>query len=60
MRTALSHSELETLEAIAKRDQSGALARNHLEKLSRLDLIEPCEQGVCMTPLGQQILVKSK
>ena len=58
--TTLSAQELETLKTIAKRDQDNTPSRSHLEKLSRLDLIEPCPQGVCLTEIGQQILVKRK
>ena len=58
--TALNTAELETLEIIANRDQGVAPSRSHLEKLSRLDLIEPCAEGVCLTPSGQRILVKRK
>lgn len=57
--TALNTAELQTLEIIAKRDETKSPSRSHLEKLFRLDLIEPCAEGVCMTPLGQKI-VKAK
>lgn len=58
--TTLSAQELETLKTIAKRDQDNTPSRSHLEKLSRLDLIEPCPEGVCMTSLGREVLVKKK
>lgn len=56
----LNTAELHTLEIIAKRDQSVAPSRSHLEKLSRLDLIEPCPQGVCLTGNGQKILFQGR
>lgn len=56
----LHTAELQTLEIIAKRDQSVAPSRSHLEKLARLDLIEPCPEGVCLTGTGREILVKRK
>ncbi len=56
----LHTAELQTLEIIAKRDQSVAPSRSHLEKLARLDLIEPCPEGVCLTSNGQQILFRGK
>lgn len=56
----LSPEELATLKTIAKRDQDNKPSRSHLEKLSRLDLIEPCPEGMCMTVRGQEVLVKRK
>ena len=56
----LSNSELKTLETIAVRDCDSHIPRIHLEKLSRLDLIEPCPQGVCLTLVGKKILVEGK
>ena len=52
--------ELQTLKIIAARDHTGDVPRTHLEKLSRLDLIEPCAEGVCLTTQGRKILVKRK
>jgi hypothetical protein len=54
--TALSTAEISTLETIADRDSTGGVSRTHLEKLSRLDLIEPCPEGVCMTQKGRTVL----
>jgi hypothetical protein len=54
--SALSTSELKTLEAVADPAFTDGISRSHLEKLSRLDLIEPCPQGVCMTLKGKEIL----
>jgi hypothetical protein len=56
----LSTSELQTLEAISNRDHDSDIKRSHLEKLSRLDLIEPCSEGICLTGVGKKILVKIK
>lgn len=53
---ALSTAELNTLEVIANPERADSISRSHLEKLSRLDLIEPCPQGVCMTLKGKKIL----
>jgi hypothetical protein len=53
---ALKPEELNTLEIIANPDCTDSLKRGHLEKLSRLDLIEPCSEGVCMTARGRQVL----
>lgn len=60
MRSNLKTEEIETLETIARGDITVTPPRSHLEKLSRLDLIEPCAEGVCMTSLGAQVLVKRK
>ncbi|MDD9900585.1 MAG: hypothetical protein OXT65_06365 [Alphaproteobacteria bacterium] len=54
----LSPAELHTLEVIADRGCTESVKRGHLEKLSRLELIEPCPEGVCMTGKGQSILVE--
>lgn len=56
----LNTQELATLKIIASNDRESDVPRVHLEKLSRLDLIEPCEQGVCLTTHGKQTLVKRK
>jgi hypothetical protein len=56
----LNAAELSTLSVIADRDQSSILPRSHLEKFSRLDLIEPCSEGVCMTVKGQKALSNRK
>jgi hypothetical protein len=56
----LSTAELQTLAAISTRDHDSDIKRGHLEKLSRLDLIEPCAEGICLTGVGKKILVKLK
>lgn len=58
--TSLSAAEMNTLEILNNPERAEAPSRSHLEKLSRLDLIEPCPEGVCMTPKGQAILVSKK
>jgi hypothetical protein len=52
----LSTAELTTLEILSDRDRCERVSRTHLEKLSRLDLIEPCPEGVCLSSKGKQIL----
>jgi len=52
----LSTAELQTLRAVNDRESCEPISRSHLEKLSRLDLIEPCDQGVCLSTKGQKIL----
>jgi hypothetical protein len=52
----LSTAERKTLETIADRDRTDSVKRGHLEKLSRLDLIEPCAEGVCLSARGKKIL----
>lgn len=56
----LSNAELKTLETISKKDSAESVSRSHLEKLSRLDLIEPCAEGICLTGVGKKILVTLK
>lgn len=56
----LSQSELRTLAVIADPSCCDAMPRVHLEKLSRLDLIEPSPSGPRPTPRGQQILFRHK
>lgn len=60
MMPALSSDELNSLRVVATPGSYDPLPRTHLEKLSRLDLIEPCDAGVCLSRKGQQILVKTK
>lgn len=60
MPVMLKNEELETLKILADRSCAEAVSRTHLEKLSRLDLIEPCPEGVCMTSQGREILFKKK
>lgn len=54
----LSTSELQTLKAVNDRESCEPVSRRHLEKLSRLDLIEPCDEGLCLSSKGQQVLGK--
>lgn len=56
----LSTAELQTLETISNKECDGTISRSHLEKLSRLDLIEPCAEGICLTGVGKKILVRTK
>ena len=58
--STLSTDELQSLRILATPDAFDPVPRNHLEKLSRLDLIEPCPKGVCLTGRGREILVKRK
>lgn len=52
----LNAAEIKSLHIIADPTASDTPPRVHMEKLSRLDLIEPCPQGVCVSPRGQQVL----
>jgi hypothetical protein len=52
----LNAAEIKSLHIIASQDTHDTPPRVHMEKLSRLDLIEPCAQGVCLSPRGQQVL----
>lgn len=52
----LSTAELQTLKAVNDRESCEPVSRRHLEKLSRLDLIEPCDEGLCLSSKGQQVL----
>jgi hypothetical protein len=52
----LSTAELNTLEILSDRENCDKISRTHLEKLSRLDLIEPCPEGVCISARGREIL----
>jgi hypothetical protein len=52
----ITTTERQTLALLADRDRTGDLPRLHLEKFSRLDLIEPCREGVCVTVRGQTVL----
>jgi hypothetical protein len=56
----LSRDEIVTLQAIANPANTFAPPRLHLEKLSRLDLIEPCGTGVRLSIRGQAILINNK
>ena len=55
---SLNTAELQTLKTIANQDRSENLCRTTLEKLFRLDLIEPCAEGVCLTGVGKKALSK--
>ena len=52
----LSTAELTTLEILSDRERCDRVSRTHLEKLSRLDLIEPCPEGVCISSKGREVL----
>lgn len=54
----LSTAEIQTLRAVNDRESCEPISRTHLEKLARLDLIEPCSEGVCVTGAGQKFLRK--
>jgi ribosomal protein S19E (S16A) len=54
----LSTAEIQTLKAVNDRESCERVSRTHLEKLARLDLIEPCDEGVCVTGQGQRFLRK--
>lgn len=60
MSSQLSTAEWQTLEAIADADQTSALSRLHLEKLFRLDLIEPAGCSVMLTLRGKETLFNQK
>lgn len=55
----LNASEIKSLHIIADPEAQDTPPRVHMEKLSRLNLIEPCSQGVCLSPRGQQVLKSS-
>jgi hypothetical protein len=54
----LNTAELQTLRAVNDPDSCDRVSRTHLEKLARLDLIEPCPSGVCVSVKGKQVLGK--
>ena len=56
----LKNEELKTLEIIADRSRTDAVPRVHLEKLLRLDLIEPGYARVELSTKGKEILFKRK
>ena len=56
----LSTAELQTLEVIFNKKDADYIPRGHLEKLSRLDLIEPAKGGVSVSLKGKEILFKGK
>lgn len=57
---ALTSAELNTLTVIGNPDCCDAIPRAHLEKLYRLDLIEPQSFGPALSPKGRDILVRTK
>ena len=56
----LSTAELQTLEALSSKSYADYIPRGHLEKLSRLDLIEPVGCSVVLSHKGKEILFKGK
>ena len=56
----LSTAELQTLEVISSKDRADYIPRGHLEKLSRLDLIEPAGCNVALSLKGKEILFRKK
>ena len=60
MYAPLSLAELNTLATIGNPDSCDAMPRTHLEKLYRLELIEPGRYGVALSRKGQEILVRIK
>ena len=52
----ITAAERQTLEILADPRRTENVRRGHLEKFSRLELIEPCPEGVCMTLAGKRIL----
>jgi hypothetical protein len=53
---SLSTSEIRTLKAAINPTRTDVVPRAELEKFLRLDLIEPCAQGMCMTLKGKTVL----
>ena len=60
MYAQLSTAELQTLEVLSNRNRADYIPRGHLEKLSRLDLIEPMGCNVALSMKGKEILFKGK
>jgi hypothetical protein len=56
----LSSSELQTLEVLSSNDRADPIPRGHLEKLLRLDLIEPTGCRVSLSLKGKEILFGGK
>jgi hypothetical protein len=54
----LSSSELKTLSVIADPNCCDAMPRVHLEKLSRLELIEAAACGPILSTRGKEILFR--
>lgn len=57
---ALSAAELKTLSVVADPECCDDMPRIHLEKLYRLDLIEPAATGPAVSRRGQEILLRSR
>ncbi len=60
MYSQLSTAELQTLQILAGNDREAAVPRGHLEKLSRLDLIEPAGCNVALSLKGKEILFNKR
>jgi len=56
----LTSAELKTLSIIGNPECCDAMPRNHLEKLYRLDLIEPGNCGPALSTKGREILFRRK
>ncbi|HEX2751865.1 MAG TPA: hypothetical protein VHP34_01915 [Alphaproteobacteria bacterium] len=56
----LSTAELNTLASINNPESGDAISRGHLEKLYRLDLIEPGRCGPALSSKGKEILFSGK
>lgn len=56
----LSSAEMQTLSTVANPESCDALPRGHLEKLYRLDLIEPGNNGPALSIKGREILFSRK
>jgi hypothetical protein len=57
---ALTSAEINTLEILGNPECCEAVPRTHLEKLYRLDLIEPAAAGPALSRKGRDILVNLK
>jgi hypothetical protein len=56
MYAQLSTAELQTLHILSDQDSADCVPRSHLEKLSRLDLIEPAGCNVAVSTKGRALL----
>lgn len=56
----LTTAELQTLAIIGNPESCDSTPRNHLEKLYRLDLIEPGHCGPALSTKGREILFSRK
>ncbi len=57
---ALSSAELKTLAVVADPECCDNMPRIHLEKLYRLDLIEPAACGPALSRRGQEVLQRTR